>query len=152
MVVQLAVLQRVYDAMQGSQASRKTDVLDDKLDTDSRLFFIDAFEMPLWHWSPERATFEKCAVRDSIKNLFVSQLSFNRVSRKLTVSGSPESRVLAMRDRLNLIKQTIMRNDNFSPRPLAGVNREKFLRVSYCTALVLNLLMMPPSFHQLKTS
>lgn len=131
MVVQLAVLQRVYDAMQGSQASRETDVLDDKLDTDSRLFFIDAFEMPLWHWSPERATFEKCAVRDSIKNLFVSQLSFNRVSRKLTVSGSPESRVLAMRDRLNLIKQTIMRNDNFSPRPFAGANREKFLRVSY---------------------
>ncbi|KAF8592440.1 epsilon DNA polymerase [Ramaria rubella] len=110
MVVRLDILQRVYDTMQTSQTTRDHDFLEDKLDTEGQLFFIDAFEMPMWHWSPERSTFE-------------------RASRKLTVSGSPDSRVLAIRDRLNIIKQTILRNDNFSPRPFGG-GREKFLRLS----------------------
>ena len=59
MVVRLVVLQRVYQAMQTSQTGRDTDLVDDHLDTDSQLFFVDAFEMPMWHWSPERSTFEK---------------------------------------------------------------------------------------------
>lgn len=60
MVVQMGVLQRVYETMQASQTMRGPDLVDDQLDTDSQLFFIDAFEMPKWHWSPERNTFEKC--------------------------------------------------------------------------------------------
>ena len=59
MVVRLDVLQRIYETMQSSQAARDTDFVDDHLDTDSQLFFVDAFEMPMWHWSPERSTFEK---------------------------------------------------------------------------------------------
>ncbi|KAF8525322.1 epsilon DNA polymerase [Gautieria morchelliformis] len=111
MVVRLDVLRRVYETMQNSQTTGDEDLMDDRLDTDSQLYFVDAFEMPMWHWSPERSTFEK-------------------LSRKLTVSGSPESRVLAVRDRLNIIKQTILRNDNFSPRPFGGAGRETFLRLS----------------------
>ncbi|KAF8528943.1 epsilon DNA polymerase [Hysterangium stoloniferum] len=112
MVVRLDVLQRVYDTMQNSQRNDDDDgYRHNRFDLESQLFFIDAFDMPMWHWSAERSTFEK-------------------VSRKLSISGSPESRVLAVRDRLNIIKQTILRNDNFSPRPFGGGNREKFLRLS----------------------
>lgn len=59
MVVRLDVLQRVYENMQGSQTHGHADPIEDRLDFDSHLFFIDAFEMPLWHWSAERSTFEK---------------------------------------------------------------------------------------------
>jgi len=111
MVVRLAVLQRVYDSMQNSQRNDDDDYHHKRLDLESQLFFINAFDMPMWHWSVEHSTFEK-------------------VSRKLSISGSPESRVLAVRDRLNIIKQIILRNDNFSPRPFGGRNREKFLRLS----------------------
>jgi DNA polymerase epsilon subunit 2 len=58
MKVTLPVLQRVYKHMQNSTERQDMDE-DDILDPESHLFFIDAFEMPLWHWSPERSTFEK---------------------------------------------------------------------------------------------
>jgi DNA polymerase epsilon subunit 2 len=50
------ILQRVYEAAQDQDAySNEKEVID----PDNHLFFIDAFDMPLWHWSPERGTFEK---------------------------------------------------------------------------------------------
>jgi DNA polymerase epsilon subunit 2 len=50
---------------------------------------------------------------------------------KQTVSGSAESRILATRDRLNIIKQAILRNDNFSPKPFGGTKGDKFLKVCH---------------------
>jgi DNA polymerase epsilon subunit 2 len=63
MVVRLDVLRRVYETMQNSQTTGDEDLFDDRLDTDSQLYFIDAFEMPMWHWSPERSTFERYTER-----------------------------------------------------------------------------------------
>ncbi|PCH41097.1 DNA polymerase epsilon subunit B [Wolfiporia cocos MD-104 SS10] len=107
MKVSLDVLQRVYDAFQDandSQEQRDHDLLD----PDSHLHIIDAFDMPQWHWSHERSTFERAA-------------------GPLTVSGSADSRTLAMRDRLNIIKQTVLRNDHFSPSTLPSRDREHLL-------------------------
>lgn len=58
MKVSLDVLHRVYEAFQngeGDGAPKHT-----LLDPDNHLFVIDAFEMPLWNWSTERSTFERC--------------------------------------------------------------------------------------------
>jgi DNA polymerase epsilon subunit 2 len=57
MVVRLDVLKRVYDGMQNSTGEEFR--IDDKLDTEAHLYFIDAFDIPLWHWSTERNAFEK---------------------------------------------------------------------------------------------
>jgi hypothetical protein len=51
------ILRRVYDALQDQGNAGEAEEL---LDPDSHLYFVDAFEMPLWHWSQERGTFEKC--------------------------------------------------------------------------------------------
>lgn len=59
MKVSLDILDRVYEGMQ-NQGS-KPNGEQETLDPESHLFIIDAFEMPLWHWSPERGTFEKSA-------------------------------------------------------------------------------------------
>jgi DNA polymerase epsilon subunit 2 len=58
MKVSLDILQRVYETVQ-EQGNASNDSEKEALDPESHLFFIDAFEMPLWHWSPERGTFEK---------------------------------------------------------------------------------------------
>jgi DNA polymerase epsilon subunit 2 len=58
MKVTLSILERVYESMQGN-AQREDDGEADKLDPESHLFFINAFEMPAWHWSIERSTFER---------------------------------------------------------------------------------------------
>jgi DNA polymerase epsilon subunit 2 len=57
MKVSLDILRRVYDALQDQGNPGEAEEL---LDPDSHLYFVDAFEMPSWHWSQERGTFEKC--------------------------------------------------------------------------------------------
>jgi DNA polymerase epsilon subunit 2 len=58
MKVSVEILNRVYQTLQssGDQRTRKEDGY---LDPEDHLHFVDAFEMPLWHWSPERGSFEK---------------------------------------------------------------------------------------------
>lgn len=57
MKVSVDVLNRVYQALQEQEA--RTEIEQETVDPESHLYFIDAFDMPLWHWSHERATFEK---------------------------------------------------------------------------------------------
>src|SRR5713226_8117623 len=58
MKVSVEILNRVYQTLQssGDQRTRKEDGY---LDPENHLHFVDAFEMPLWHRSPERGSFEK---------------------------------------------------------------------------------------------
>ena len=58
MKVSVAVLQRVYQLLQGSSTTA-TSVEQDVLDVDAHIFVVDAFEMPQWNWSSERSTFEQ---------------------------------------------------------------------------------------------
>ncbi|KAJ6515789.1 DNA polymerase alpha/epsilon subunit B-domain-containing protein [Mycena sanguinolenta] len=106
MKVSIDVLQRVYESLQDQ--GQRSDPEKEAIDPESHLFVIDAFEMPLWHWSSERGTFEK-------------------VSAPLTMSGSAESRVFAMRDRLNIIKQCVLRNEHFAPSTLPSRDRERLV-------------------------
>ncbi|KAF7352703.1 DNA polymerase epsilon subunit [Mycena venus] len=106
MKVSIDVLRRVYESLQDQ--GQRADPEKEAIDPESHLFVIDAFEMPLWHWAPERGTFEK-------------------VSAPLTMSGSAESRVFAMRDRLNIIKQCVLRNEHFAPSTLPSRDRERLV-------------------------
>ncbi|KAK7061812.1 DNA polymerase epsilon subunit [Favolaschia claudopus] len=106
MKVSIDVLQRVYESLQDQ--GQRTDQGKEAIDPESHLFVIDAFEMPLWNWSSERGTFEK-------------------FSAPLTMSGTPESRVFAMRNRLNIIKQCVLRNEHFAPSTLPSRDREKLV-------------------------
>ena len=58
MKVSLEILNRVYQTLQSS-GDRRTRKEDGYLDPEDHLHFVDAFEMPLWHWTPERGSFEK---------------------------------------------------------------------------------------------
>ncbi|KAI0771567.1 epsilon DNA polymerase [Trametes elegans] len=108
MKVSLDVLHRVYEAFQNGEGGGAPEHT--LLDPDNHLFVIDAFEMPLWNWSTERSTFE-------------------RAPGPLTSSGSADSRVMAMRNRLNVIKQCVLRNDHFSPSTLPSQDRESLLTI-----------------------
>ncbi|KAI0251432.1 epsilon DNA polymerase [Lactifluus subvellereus] len=107
MKVSIQILNRVYQALQtsGDQRTRKEDAY---LDPEDHLHFVNAFEMPLWHWSPERGSFEKAHHQSS-------------------VLGTAENRILAIRDRLSIIKQTILRNEHFAPSTIPSRNREHLL-------------------------
>ncbi|PPQ77434.1 hypothetical protein CVT25_011016 [Psilocybe cyanescens] len=106
MKVSVEILKRVYESFQdqgdGTTAEKEL------IDPDNHLFFVDAFEMPRWTWSAERGTFEKH-------------------SAPLTSSGSPETRVISLRDRLNIIKQCVLRNEHFAPSTLPSRDRERLV-------------------------
>jgi hypothetical protein len=53
----------------------------------------------------------------------------SRAPRKPSIAGAPESRALFLRDRHNIIKQTVLRNENFSPPAFAGRDRTNYLKV-----------------------
>ncbi|PBL02412.1 epsilon DNA polymerase [Armillaria gallica] len=106
MKVDVEVLRRVYESFQDQDQRSEADV--DTIDPEGHLFVIDAFEMPLWHWSVERGTFE-------------------RVNTPLTVSASPESRVSAVRDRLHIIKQCVLRNEHFAPSTLPSGDHDRLV-------------------------
>jgi len=58
MKVSVAVLQRVYQLLQGSSTAASS-IEQDILDVDAHIFVVDAFEIPQWNWSSERSTFEQ---------------------------------------------------------------------------------------------
>jgi hypothetical protein len=69
------------------------------------------------------------AVCDSvllIRNL-ITQSVKKSSSGSLSISASPESRVLAARDRLDIIRQCILRNEHFAPSTLPSRDREKLV-------------------------
>ncbi|KAI0270066.1 DNA polymerase epsilon subunit B [Russula aff. rugulosa BPL654] len=113
MKVSVEILNRVYQTLQssGDQRTRKEDGY---LDPEDHLHFVDAFEMPLWHWSPERGASR-------------SKSGSNAARHQLSVMGTAESRILAIRDRLNIIKQTILRNEHFAPSTIPSRDREHLL-------------------------
>jgi DNA polymerase epsilon subunit 2 len=56
MKISVEILKRVYESLQdqGQQSDEK-----DLIDPESHLYIINAFEMPLWHWSQENGTFQR---------------------------------------------------------------------------------------------
>ena len=64
MKVTLPILQRVYLNLQERNEKRETGE-DDILDPEDHILFISAYDMPLWHWSSTRSTFEKYWVQSN---------------------------------------------------------------------------------------
>ena len=65
-------------------------------------------------------------------------VSFNyRAPQPSTISGTADSRTAALRDRHNIIKQTVLRNDHFSPSTLPGKDRDRLLNVGFLSCIIL---------------
>jgi DNA polymerase epsilon subunit 2 len=60
MKVSVEVLRRVYAKLQDQDDD--DEMHKDGLNPESHLFFVDAHEMPKWHWSNERGAFERYVI------------------------------------------------------------------------------------------
>lgn len=58
MKVSLPILERVYHAL-NERTERQENGEQEFLDPHEHLFFVDAYDMPLFRWSQARSTFEK---------------------------------------------------------------------------------------------
>jgi DNA polymerase epsilon subunit 2 len=125
MKVSVDVLKRVYETLQDQ--GERTQIEKELIDPDKHLFFIDTFDMPRWTWSSERGTFEKFLGFTRIIIPFLTPCF--RSLTPCTWSGTPESRVTSIRDRLNIIRQCVLRNEHFAPSTLPSRDREKLVTV-----------------------
>ncbi|KAF8337053.1 epsilon DNA polymerase [Cantharellus anzutake] len=111
-IVTRDILVRVYELMrEAGEDGPSVNPLDaDLLDPENHLFIIDAFDMPSWYYSADRKAFE-------------------RTPWKSAVGGTAQSRTQLMRSRHDLIKQFVLRNENFSP-PISGRDRASYLKIT----------------------
>ncbi|KAG9044272.1 DNA-directed DNA polymerase epsilon, subunit B [Tulasnella sp. UAMH 9824] len=114
-IVSRESLEKIYTLMQldtGNPSATQATLLDtDELDPEQHLYFINAMEMPRWLYSHERRSFEK-------------------VSGQPSLGGQPTARAQFMRDRFNIIRQVVLRNENFSPPAIAGRDRDSYLKLT----------------------
>lgn len=72
MKVSVEVLRRVYAKLQDQDDD--DEIHKDGLNPENHLFFIDAYEMPKWHWSNERGSFERYVAQPQINIIRISKL------------------------------------------------------------------------------
>ncbi|KAG8742576.1 DNA-directed DNA polymerase epsilon, subunit B [Ceratobasidium sp. 414] len=111
-IISTEVLERIYDMMQlGVEGGATQDLDEEEVNPDHYLHVINAFDMPWWNFNSERKAFEKS-------------------SNKSSIGGSPTSRAQFLRDRYNIIKQVVLRNEHFSPPAVPGKDRDSYLKLT----------------------
>ncbi|KAJ9123104.1 hypothetical protein QFC22_001294 [Naganishia vaughanmartiniae] len=85
----------------------------DPLDThvDSHFHIVDAFDMPGMRFDPIRGT-------------FVSP------QHKPAIAGPPSARAAFLRERWSVIRQLVLRNENFTPPVIGGHDRGEYLKLT----------------------
>ena len=140
-IVSVDALEQVYARLQAVEGGNRDENQDDdddplalagednaanggSLDPSSYTRIIDAFDMPWLHFDGEKKTFVHH------NNLTSSNANTKDGARKKpSLAGAPESRAMYLRDRYNILKQVILRNEHFSPPALPGHDRENYMKV-----------------------
>lgn len=133
-IVNVNTLEEVYARLQAVEAAGNGDAADrtvndhgkdtTSLDPATYTRVVDAFDMPWLHFDGEKKTFVHH------NNLTTSNSNTKDGARKKpSVAGAPESRAMYLRDRYNILKQVILRNEHFSPPALPGHDRDNYMKV-----------------------
>ncbi|GAA5853296.1 hypothetical protein JCM8547_000275 [Rhodosporidiobolus lusitaniae] len=83
----------------------------EEIDPTQMLKIVDAFDMPAWRWDEVRGAFDKA-----------------KTAPTLAPGALSKSRYL--RDRFNIIKQIILRNEHFCPPPVVGPDRTDYMKLT----------------------
>ena len=141
MIISLDILQRVYNSLQHRSG------VNDYSDPDAHIRFINAFEMPRWNWSTQKATFERylCSFHTSFNNA-------NEAVSSLTTGKLVESRLQAISNRLNIPKQTLLRNEHFPQSTFKYMPSSATVRPYTVTCFVYRLLTRFPRSYNLPSN
>lgn len=125
-IVNVKELEEVYarlQALEGNDDAEDDDNLQSgqngDVDPSNHIRIIDAFSMPWLHFDGEKKTFSHHAI----------QGSSTTARKKPSLAGAADSKAAYLRDRFNILKQVILRNEHFSPPALPGHDRENYMKV-----------------------
>jgi DNA polymerase epsilon subunit 2 len=95
----------------------------DLLDRSAYIKIIDSFSMPWIHFDGEKKSFVH-------HNNMTTSTGTGQSARKYpSLAGGADSKAQYLRDRYNILKQVILRNEHFSPPALPGHDRENYMKV-----------------------
>ncbi|TNY17998.1 DNA polymerase alpha/epsilon subunit B-domain-containing protein [Rhodotorula diobovata] len=83
----------------------------DDVDATHHLKIIDSFALPAWRWDETRGGFEKSKATP-------------------TLAPGPLSKAQYLRDRFNIIKQVILRNEHFCPPTIVDPERADYMKLT----------------------
>lgn len=95
----------------------------DLLDRSTYIKIIDAYTMPWIHFDGEKKTFVHH------NNMTTSTGTGHSARKYPSLAGAADSKAQYLRDRYNILKQVILRNEHFSPPALPGHDRENYMKV-----------------------
>lgn len=95
----------------------------DLLDRSTYIKVIDAFSMPWIHFDGEKKSFVHH------NNMTTSTGTGQSARKHPSLAGAADSKAQYLRDRYNILKQVILRNEHFSPPALPGHDRENYMKV-----------------------
>ncbi|GAA5874227.1 hypothetical protein JCM1840_000608 [Sporobolomyces johnsonii] len=108
--ITVELLEETYEKLRVS-ADQPDDGTGDDLDPANYLKIVDAFDMPLWRWDDSRGGFEKAKAAPTLAPTALSKAQY-------------------LRDRFNIIKQVILRNEHFSPPTDVGPERQDYMKLT----------------------
>jgi DNA polymerase epsilon subunit 2 len=93
---------------------------------------IDSFDMPWLHFDGEKRAFVHHNNLSSANASGAAGASSREANRKKpSLAGAPDSKAMYLRDRYNILKQVILRNEHFSPPALPGHDRDSYMKVGW---------------------
>ncbi|GAA5887987.1 hypothetical protein JCM16303_005226 [Sporobolomyces ruberrimus] len=108
--ITVELLEETYEKLRVS-ADQPEDGSADDLDPSNYLKIVNAFDMPLWRWDDGRGGFAKS-------------------QNKPTLAPGALSKAQYLRDRFNIIKQVILRNEHFSAPTVVGPERHDYMKLT----------------------
>ncbi|KAL8292520.1 hypothetical protein RQP46_001132 [Phenoliferia psychrophenolica] len=108
--ISIALIKDVYNNLREDTGVEQSQRDPDELASRHFLDFVDAFDMPAYRWHEEAKVFQKAP--------------------KASLAPAPTGKAQYMRDRYNIIKQTILRDEHFSPPTIPGQERAEYLKLT----------------------
>ena len=99
-------------ADQGVQATDDTQAVDpSEINIESHFAVVDSFDMPPTHYDAVRG-------------------GFSTSKSKPSIAGQASSRAAFLRERWGIIKEIVLRNENFTPPAIGGHDRSSYLKLT----------------------
>ncbi|KAI9636514.1 DNA polymerase alpha/epsilon subunit B-domain-containing protein [Dioszegia hungarica] len=109
-LVNLPALKRAYEILQLGAIDDDDAPDPTEINIEAHFSVVDAFDMPPVHF-------------DAIRGGFTT-------SKTKSIGGQPSSRSAFLRERWGIIKEIILRNENFTPPALGGHDRASYLKLT----------------------
>lgn len=126
----MELLEKTYEKLRVSADQPAENGDGTEFDSSHYLKIVSAFDMPPWRWNEENKAFEKyVSTLNKLARASLIGCWFSRQAKSASLAPPATAKSKYLRDRFNIIKQVILRNEHFCPPAVAGQERTDYMKV-----------------------